>query len=714
MSTNNTYFNLADLKASSITEGTAFLVQDPSGVQNGMFFWELGDFSGQADEENVFESDDEPLSGGAWVRQSADAVSYRMELGAAVQPLASAVRVIRTVSSFALPGDNHTQTVQRAIDALVAHAAGGTLIIDGEYTVSGLTITDGVNIEIVGGTLALEANSQKMAVLLQPRGSCSNVRIHGVRMVGPADSSAAAQYYAIYNFSSSTPENAVNLDYLVVENCDITNFNAGICFNAASGGQIGQCAALGNRISNMLGIYGGQGYGLFTNAADGVIFSGNFIDRTERHAVYVAGSRSSVGAGVMVTNNQSRNHRLTVPAGVENGRGNMRPAFYYARTFGIVSSNNEVHDFYDGAFGVAQDVDANRDAGRVRLDGDQWFNRKNPVASLILGQFVPPEPIRRNTLDSVEVDVTGYVDEALAGRSEEVFIPNGLNISGSIKLPVANLSSASAYRPVVIGDLTESRGSPDLNNLDIAVSLYPKLASTADHDSDFIRVFRLLTDVCQRKNTSLGTGYQWTAAGSAFKLEISGGGIPGLPIPAEVYSGATRLARAAAGSLAEGQWGYQNDTIYVRLPGGADPDSMAMTADFPSQIFLSARVYGDIPYLVTDPQSTVENHRLIVKHGDAVHGFYTPGDTYPTVWGGVNRLLVNNSSATTITGFRDGYDGQMLLLTMSNANTSFAAGPRLSLLGSADFTTATARTSLLLHYSGVAARWIEVSRSINS
>lgn len=74
MSTNNTYFGLAALKASPVAEGTAFLVQDPV-LADGPFFWTPGDFSGLAD-TNIVESDNAPLSAGAWVRPGSGALTF--------------------------------------------------------------------------------------------------------------------------------------------------------------------------------------------------------------------------------------------------------------------------------------------------------------------------------------------------------------------------------------------------------------------------------------------------------------------------------------------------------------------------------------------------------------------------------------------------------------------------------------------------------------
>lgn len=83
MSTNNTYFTLLDFKASPVAEGTAFLVQDAA-VRDGVFFWTLGNFTGLADDYNIIKADSTALSAGAWVRQTAESVSFRQSGAGAV------------------------------------------------------------------------------------------------------------------------------------------------------------------------------------------------------------------------------------------------------------------------------------------------------------------------------------------------------------------------------------------------------------------------------------------------------------------------------------------------------------------------------------------------------------------------------------------------------------------------------------------------------
>lgn len=77
--------------------------------------------------------------------------------------------------------------------------------------------------------------------------------------------------------------------------------------------------------------------------------------------------------------------------------------------------------------------------------------------------------------------------------------------------------------------------------------------------------------------------YQWTASGSGtdeYYLEADGGGDPGLGgDPQVIIAGNVVLVPGSAGSLAAGEWAFDDndslgyDTIYIRLSDGADPDS---------------------------------------------------------------------------------------------------------------------------------------------
>lgn len=76
--------------------------------------------------------------------------------------------------------------------------------------------------------------------------------------------------------------------------------------------------------------------------------------------------------------------------------------------------------------------------------------------------------------------------------------------------------------------------------------------------------------------------YRWvTCAGGTneFRLQLAGGGDPGIQVqPASVYINGVLASQGTAGSLAAGEWDYDDldsdgfDTIYVRLAAGTDPD----------------------------------------------------------------------------------------------------------------------------------------------
>lgn len=110
MSTNNTYFSRAALKASATAEGTAFLVQDAA-IADGAFFWSPSSFSA-ADEINVIASNHAPLSAGAWVRQGADTLSFDRSGSALRRSFAPKIEEIEVsladygVSPSATPAEN--------------------------------------------------------------------------------------------------------------------------------------------------------------------------------------------------------------------------------------------------------------------------------------------------------------------------------------------------------------------------------------------------------------------------------------------------------------------------------------------------------------------------------------------------------------------------------------------------------------------------------
>jgi hypothetical protein len=90
-------------------------------------------------------------------------------------------------------------------------------------------------------------------------------------------------------------------------------------------------------------------------------------------------------------------------------------------------------------------------------------------------------------------------------------------------------------------------------------------------------------------------------------------------------------------------------------------------------------------------------------------GTYTAGATTPSVTG-VSFLSIANSSATSITNFTGGVEGQILVLLFQDSNTTITRD-NAYLSGGVNFTS-TASDTLTLIYSS--PYWYEVARSVNS
>lgn len=127
MSTNNTYFSRAALKASAVAEGTAFLVQDAA-IADGAFFWSPGSF-GAADEINVIASNHAPLSDGAWVRQGADTLSFDPPGSAPRRSLAPKIEEIEVslADHGVSPGASPEENLARFKAAIAACPVGARL-----------------------------------------------------------------------------------------------------------------------------------------------------------------------------------------------------------------------------------------------------------------------------------------------------------------------------------------------------------------------------------------------------------------------------------------------------------------------------------------------------------------------------------------------------------------------------------------------------------
>ncbi|RYY28209.1 MAG: hypothetical protein EOP62_03120 [Sphingomonadales bacterium] len=93
-----TCFTLAEIKQASILDQSVNLSEN-STLPAGLFYWTVGNFTGQGDDLNIIEADSTALSVGAWVRQSA--ASIRTTEGDAQTALLNRLRVMSVMAQGA-------------------------------------------------------------------------------------------------------------------------------------------------------------------------------------------------------------------------------------------------------------------------------------------------------------------------------------------------------------------------------------------------------------------------------------------------------------------------------------------------------------------------------------------------------------------------------------------------------------------------------------
>jgi hypothetical protein len=468
----------------------------------------------------------------------------------------------------------------------------------------------------------------------------------------------------------------------------------------------------------MLGTIGGQGYGVFAANVDNVVIANNVIERCSRHSVYIAKGSATAGvaSGVVIDNNVIRDHRSV------GFSLTPRPAIFVARGYGIAITNNTIVDYWDGGIYAAQDATTGHATGDVVIRGNRLSGRKNSIASIGVGERVTPTSWLTTNVSVTENDI--YLDVLTGGDSQMITVYNGIDVTVSgNRLHVKNLPDA-AFRPIAVGEFS-ARGSKDMDQVTIVGNkMIGTLGAGADTRSGLVRFVRVEPDACSAKNLTISTGYNWTAGASGtgeFYLRTSGSLNPSLPHPFEVYDAGVKLAKSGnLGGLGASSWGYgDNDTlgyptIYVRLSAGADPDTVAMTADFSSQVRVAGNEVNDnILSTVAEFTATRTNRKITVADfsGFGV-GLYVAGDTKPTVFG-VSTMEVTNAGAVSIANFNDGVVGQRVTLMFADANTTLTHGANtIRLAGGANFVS-TANDTLTIQYDAAGLRWIEVCRSVN-
>lgn len=108
----------------------------------------------------------------------------------------------------------------------------------------------------------------------------------------------------------------------------------------------------------------------------------------------------------------------------------------------------------------------------------------------------------------------------------------------------------------------------------------------------------------------------------------------------------------------------------------------------------------------TDNEGMIAKELVLVFTSNATTGATPSVD-------GISVLSVENSSATTITGFAGGSEGQFIHLYFLNANTTLQTSATFTLTGSVNVTPSAGSVVTMMKVPpGISNRWVEVSRSI--
>lgn len=471
--------------------------------------------------------------------------------GAVARTIQSKNRDVVSPEDFGAVGDgvtNDTVALQAAITAL---DSGQTLHLENDYVVkgSGLTITNKTRITIEGpGRLKL-VGADVDAVVLRLVGTCDAVTIDGVSVLGESLAGTVARQYGIYNNSGQAISNTT------VRNCKLFGLQAGIAFNADSGGTYRNGICVNNYVDTMVGQVGGQGYGIFCANVEGMLIQGNQITNCHRHSIYAARAQTSttIEHGVLITGNIIRNHRASVPT------TDVRPAIF-ARGYGLTISNNQITNYFDGAIGVQVGLDEAAPAGNMRILGNQLSGRGNIVQSMNIGERLDPTTYR---IKNVEISGNSIRSDMLVcGNGVEIILSNGqdLLVHGN-HLHMDNILNV-AYRPISVGQFS-TQGAIDIDNVNIINNFY-----TGTLDASAIGVFPI-------RAVYFFTSVATVPAGGAARCRVEGNQVDPILLNVMAEYAATKT----------------NKKLVVRDQWGGIPGVYTAGDTAPS-------VYGGVTYLV--------------------------------------------------------------------------------------------------------------------
>lgn len=474
--------------------------------------------------------------------------------GAVTTTVQAKLRQYITPEDFGAAGNGTTDDTAAVQAAITALTSGQTLRLIGDYKITGtgLTITNKSRICIEGpGRLKLVGASHTAAVVLCLVGTCDSITIDGVSILGEsiAGGIASAAQYGIYNYSGQTLSN------ITVRNCKLYGLQAGIAFNADFSGTITNVVCVNNFVDTMIGTDGGQGYGIFTDNALGVLIAGNQIANCQRHSIYLARQQTSTipEHGVLCTNNIIRNHRQAIAT------GDLRPAIY-ARGYGVDIVSNQIINYFDGAIGAQVGLDEGAPAGNIRILSNQLSGRGNVLQSINIGERLDPTTYRLNNVEvsgnSIRSDMT------VCGNGVEINVCNGQNVLVTRNHihteKILNLS----VRPIAIGQYS-AQGFLDLDNVQVKDNIY---TGTLDASAVGTTPVRL---------TYFYTAVATVPAGGASRVIVTGNEVDPLLLLATAEYAATKT----------------NTKVVVRDQWGGIPGIYTVGAT-------TLTVYGGVTYMV--------------------------------------------------------------------------------------------------------------------
>ena len=300
-----------------------------------------------------------------------------------------------------------TAQQQAALDGL---ASGQTLIANGTYTTTGLTLTNKSHVRITGkGSFTLNAAASG-AMIFKLVGTLDDVEIDNLRLIG--ENNSGYTQTGIGNDSGQTISNVRFHDLAV------SNINVGISLNAYLGGTYSKGHIYRNYLDNIIGQTSGQGYGIHVASATNSEISHNHVNQAQRHSIYQA-------YGTSVNNryigNLITNHRQAVTD------GSLRAAFVISRSSGVTAEANIIDNFYDSGMEISHVTSTSDNTSEIDIKGNVFSNRHTSAYALFVGeQQVPTTNITSGVRITDNTFTAAYSDVT---TSPDVQVLNGRNVS---------------------------------------------------------------------------------------------------------------------------------------------------------------------------------------------------------------------------------------------------------------------------------------------